>query len=130
MMNPVALVENHPACRKNDQGWAVLPNDSAWKPQLVLQLLSAKLMLAADDLLKVQQHADSTSQQAQALRMMLGGAGRKSPPIPYLISNFIQKKSVSAHLSAHSVAHVAVEQSCPAALCKVWEALCLQCIHC
>lgn len=98
LLNPVALVENHPACRKNEKGWGILPNQLVWKPHLILLLLSSKLLSETDSLLKLQQHTGAgagNNQQAQALRMLLGGAGRKMPPIPYLISSFIQKKSVS-----------------------------------
>lgn len=99
LLNPVALVENHPACRKNDQGWGILPNQQVWKPHLILLLLSSKLLSETDSLLKIQQNTGAANnQQANALRMLLGGAGRKMPPIPYLIASFIQKKSVSPGL--------------------------------
>ena len=93
LLNPVALVENHPACRKNDRGYAVLPNQLAWKPHLVLLLLSSKLLSDTDALLKIQQDSSAGDAQRRAMRMLL--AGRKMPPIPYLINSFIQKKSVS-----------------------------------
>lgn len=103
LLNPVALVENHPACRKNDQGWGILPNQQVWKPHLILLLLSSKLLSETDSLLKIQQNTGAANnQQANALRMLLGGAGRKMPPIPYLIASFIQKKSVSAGLLTHA----------------------------
>ena len=98
----MALVENHPACRKNEKGWGILPNQMVWKPHLILLLLSSKLLAQTDSLLKIQQNGDGgRSAQAQAMRMLLGGS-RKMPPIPYLIANFIQKKSVSpdSHIKA------------------------------
>lgn len=109
LLNPVALVENHPACRRNDQGWGILPNQQVWKPHLILLLLSSKLLSETDSLLKIQQNTGAANnQQANALRMLLGGAGRKMPPIPYLIASFIQKKSVSLGLliqSSNSTIH-------------------------
>uniref|UniRef100_A0A0D3B1E3 AIG1-type G domain-containing protein n=1 Tax=Brassica oleracea var. oleracea TaxID=109376 RepID=A0A0D3B1E3_BRAOL len=36
LVNPVSLVENHPACRTNRAGHRVLPNGQAWKPHLLL----------------------------------------------------------------------------------------------
>ena len=101
LLNPVALVENHPACRKNERGWGILPNQLVWKPHLILLLLSSKLLSETDTLLKIQANtggAAGGNSQAQALRMLLGGGGRKMPPIPYLIANFIQKKSVGSVL--------------------------------
>jgi hypothetical protein len=93
LLNPVALVENHPACRRNERGHAVLPNQLAWKPHLILLLLSSKLLSETDALLKIQQDSSAGDAQRRAMRMLL--AGRKMPPIPYLIASFIQKKSVS-----------------------------------
>ncbi len=93
LLNPVALVENHPACRKNERGHAVLPNQLVWKPHLILLLLSSKLLSETDALLKIQQDSSAGDAQRRAMRMLL--AGRKMPPIPYLIASFIQKKSVS-----------------------------------
>ncbi|DBA83589.1 TPA: hypothetical protein ACH3X1_006160 [Trebouxia sp. C0004] len=91
LLNPVALVENHPACRKNERGYAVLPNQLVWKPHLILLLLSSKLLSETDALLKIQQDSSAGDAQRRAMRMLL--AGRKMPPIPYLIASFIQKKS-------------------------------------
>lgn len=114
LLNPVALVENHPACRKNDRGWGILPNQQAWKPHLVLLLLSSKLLSETDSLLKIQQNtgAAASNQQAHALRMLLGGAGRKMPPIPYLIASFIQKKSVSPSSIKAVAQHAAKYDAC------------------
>ena len=98
LLNPVALVENHPACRKNGKGHAVLPNALAWKPHLILLLLSSKLLSDTDALLKIQQDSSAGDAQRRAMRMLL--AGRKMPPIPYLIASFIQKKSVGTHTYA------------------------------
>lgn len=119
LLNPVALVENHPACRKNEKGWGILPNQLVWKPHLILLLLSSKLLAQTDSLLKIQQNGDGgRNAQAQAMRMLLGGS-RKMPPIPYLIANFIQKKSVSRgshdeglHPSMTLVLHVLQHNAC------------------
>lgn len=87
-------MENHPNCRTNQQGQAVLPNQLAWKEHLTLLLLSSKLLADTDALLKIQQDSSAQENQRRAMRMLLGG--RKMPPIPYLLSNFITKKAVSA----------------------------------
>ena len=94
LLNPVALVENHPACRKNERGHAVLPNQMVWKPHFLLLLLSSKLLSDTDGLLKIQQGSDAQEAQRRAMRMLL--QGRKMPPIPYLLKDFVQKKSVSS----------------------------------
>ncbi|KAH0888311.1 hypothetical protein HID58_050740 [Brassica napus] len=39
LVNPVSLVENHPACRTNRAGHRVLPNGQAWKPHLLRPLV-------------------------------------------------------------------------------------------
>ena len=93
LLNPVALVENHPSCRTNAEGLAILPNQLAWKQHLTLLLLSSKLLADTDSLLKIQQDSSAQDAQRRAMRMLL--SGRKMPPIPYLIAGFIQKKSVS-----------------------------------
>lgn len=71
----------------------MLPNQLVWKPHLILLLLSSKLLSETDALLKIQQDSSAGDAQRRAMRMLL--AGRKMPPIPYLIASFIQKKSVS-----------------------------------
>ncbi|WZY80594.1 hypothetical protein YC2023_026978 [Brassica napus] len=43
-VNPVSLVENHPACRTNRAGQRVLPNGQAWKPHLLLLSFASKIL--------------------------------------------------------------------------------------
>ncbi|KAF3515317.1 hypothetical protein F2Q69_00000663 [Brassica cretica] len=44
LVNPVSLVENHPACRTNRAGQRVLPNGQAWKPHLLLLSFASKIL--------------------------------------------------------------------------------------
>ena len=82
LMNPVALAENHPACRTNRQGERVLPNGQVWKPQLLLLCFASKILTEANTLLNLQE----------------GGAGRqaaakqKVPPLPFLLSSLITSR--------------------------------------
>lgn len=81
LMNPVALVENHPACRTNRQGDRVLPNGQIWKPQLLLLCFASKILTEANSLLNLQEQ----------------GAGRqqgkhKVPPLPFLLSSLITSR--------------------------------------
>ena len=48
---PILPVENHPSCRTNAQQEPVLPNDHAWRPDLVLTLLVSRLLSQADSAL-------------------------------------------------------------------------------
>ncbi|KAJ6310825.1 hypothetical protein OIU76_015523 [Salix suchowensis] len=54
LVNPVSLVENHPACRRNRAGYRVLPNGQVWKPQLLLLSFASKILAEANTVLKVQ----------------------------------------------------------------------------
>uniref|UniRef100_A0A1J3F443 AIG1-type G domain-containing protein n=1 Tax=Noccaea caerulescens TaxID=107243 RepID=A0A1J3F443_NOCCA len=84
MMNPVALVENHPLCRKNREGVKVLPNGQTWRPQLLLLCYSLKVLSEANSLLKPQEPLDH--------RKVFGFRVR-SPPLPYLLSWLLQSRA-------------------------------------
>ena len=52
-MNPAALAENHPNCRKNDAGEPLLPNGTPWRQQLLMLGLSSKLLVDAEKALDI-----------------------------------------------------------------------------
>ena len=47
-MNPAALAETHPTCRKNEAGEPLLPNGTPWRQQLLMLGLSSKLLVDAE----------------------------------------------------------------------------------
>ncbi|GKB51796.1 translocase of chloroplast 120, chloroplastic-like protein [Tanacetum coccineum] len=81
LMNPVSLVENHSACRTNQNGQRVLPNGQVWKPHLLLLSFASKILVEANMLLKLQ---DSPPGKPFAARS-------RTPPLPYILKE--QKKS-------------------------------------
>ncbi|GLJ46998.1 hypothetical protein SUGI_0992030 [Cryptomeria japonica] len=83
LMNPVSLVENHSACRRNREGQRVLPNGQVWKPQLLLLCLSSKVLAEANALLKLQ---DNTPGKPLGLRT-------RAPPLPFLLSSLLQSRA-------------------------------------
>ncbi|KAK8542310.1 hypothetical protein V6N12_014911 [Hibiscus sabdariffa] len=84
LMNPVCLVENHLACRKNRDGQKVLPNGQTWRPQLLLLCYSIKVLSEANSLSKPQDPFDHRK---------LFGFRVRSPPLPYLLSWLLQSRS-------------------------------------
>ncbi|XP_031280532.1 translocase of chloroplast 159, chloroplastic [Pistacia vera] len=84
LMNPVSLVENHPACRKNRDGQKVLPNGQTWRPQLLLLCYSMKILSEASSLSKPQETLDHRK---------LFGFRVRSPPLPYLLSWLLQSRT-------------------------------------
>ncbi|RWR76548.1 translocase of chloroplast 159, chloroplastic [Cinnamomum micranthum f. kanehirae] len=83
LMNPVALVENHPSCRRNRVGQRVLPNGQNWRPQLLLLCYSSKILSEANSLLKPQ---DPSAGKLFGFRV-------RSPPLPYLLSSLLQSRA-------------------------------------
>ena len=81
LMNPVALVENHPACRTNRAGQRVLPNGQIWKPQLLLLCFASKVLAEANSFLKLQ---DSPAGKPSSSRI---------PPLPFLLSSLLQSRA-------------------------------------
>ena len=71
-MNPVSQVENHPRCRTNAEGEPLLPNDTAWKQQLVMFITSSKLLVDTENVLQIKQEpAQSRSQCANPLPTLM-----------------------------------------------------------
>ncbi|KAH7446364.1 hypothetical protein KP509_01G052900 [Ceratopteris richardii] len=83
LMNPVSLVENHTACRRNRSGERVLPNGQVWKPQLLLLCFASKILAEANSLLKLQ---DSTPARPFGVRSRV-------PPLPFLLSSLLQSRA-------------------------------------
>ncbi|KAL3676325.1 hypothetical protein R1sor_026273 [Riccia sorocarpa] len=83
LMNPVSLVENHPACRVNRARQRVLPNGQVWKPQLLLLCFASKILAEANSLLKLQ---DNTPGRPF-------GARPRVPPLPFLLSSLLQSRA-------------------------------------
>ncbi|XP_038986708.1 translocase of chloroplast 101, chloroplastic-like [Phoenix dactylifera] len=83
LMNPVALVENHPSCRRNREGQRVLPNGVSWRPQMLLLCYSSKILSEANSLLKLQDPSPGK----------LFGFRFRSPPLPYLLSSLLQSRA-------------------------------------
>jgi Toc86/159 family protein import component len=81
LMNPVALVENHSACRTNRSGQRVLPNGQVWKPQLLLLCFASKVLAEANSFLKLQ---DSPTGKPSSTRI---------PPLPFLLSSLLQSRA-------------------------------------
>lgn len=80
LMNPVALVENHPGCRTNRTGDRVLPNGQVWKPQLLLLCCAAKALAESHEALNSKGGPQ-------------GMVGRQRPPhLPYLFSSMLSAK--------------------------------------
>jgi Toc86/159 family protein import component len=82
LVNPVSLVENHSACRRNRAGHRVLPNGQVWKPQLLLLSFASKILAEANAILKVQ---DSPPKKQFATRS-------RAPPLPYLLSSLLRSR--------------------------------------
>ncbi|KAK9820840.1 hypothetical protein WJX81_004481 [Elliptochloris bilobata] len=88
LLNPVAPAENHPNCRRDGQGRAVLPGGQAWQQQLLMLCLSSKVLSDADALLKLPASNTAARSMAQMFRM-----GQRLPPIPHLLSVMVQPKA-------------------------------------
>ncbi|KAL9256180.1 Translocase of chloroplast 159, chloroplastic-like protein [Drosera capensis] len=83
VMNPVSLVENHPACRKNREGHKVLPNGQTWRPQLLLLCYSMKILSEASALSKPQEPFDP--------RKLFGMRSRLQ--LPHFLSSLLQTRA-------------------------------------
>ncbi|XP_019419768.1 PREDICTED: translocase of chloroplast 159, chloroplastic-like isoform X2 [Lupinus angustifolius] len=84
LMNPVALVENHPSCRKNRHGHKVLPNGQSWRPLLLLLCYAIKILSEASNVSKTQESYDTNR---------LFGFRVRAPPLPYLLSLLLQHRA-------------------------------------
>ncbi|KAK1273283.1 hypothetical protein QJS04_geneDACA009591 [Acorus gramineus] len=85
LMNPVALVENHSACRTNRAGQRVLPNGQVWKPQLLLLSFASKILAEANMLLKLEDSPPVRPFQTRG----------RVPPLPFLLSTLLQKAQLA-----------------------------------
>lgn len=83
LMNFVSLVENHPSCQRNSEGQGVLPNGITWKPQLLLQCYSSKILFEINSLLKLQ---DPSPRKFFGFQI-------RAPPLSYLLSSLLQSRS-------------------------------------
>ncbi|CAL9130279.1 unnamed protein product [Musa textilis] len=83
LMNPVALVENHPSCRRNREGQKVLPNGLSWRSQMLLLCYSSKILSEANSLLKFQGPSPGK----------LFGLRLRPPPLPFLLSSLLQSRA-------------------------------------
>ncbi|CAK8531135.1 unnamed protein product [Lathyrus sativus] len=83
VMNPVALVENHPSCRRNRDGHKVLPNGQTWRPLLLLLCYSMKILSEAASLSKTQELFDYKK---------VFGHRFRTPSLPYLLSWLMQQR--------------------------------------
>ncbi|CAA0807764.1 Translocase of chloroplast 132- chloroplastic [Striga hermonthica] len=77
-MNPVALAENHPSCRKNRDGQPVLPDGQLWISNLLLLCFVSKILREASELLWI-------IREKKPLVPRLG-----FPSLPVLLSTFLQ----------------------------------------
>nr|GEX97060.1 zinc finger, CCHC-type, retrotransposon Gag domain protein [Tanacetum cinerariifolium] len=82
LMNPVSLVENHSACRKNQNGQRVLPNGQVWKPHLLLLSFASKILVEANMLLNLQASPPGKPFAARS----------RTPPLPYILSTLLQSR--------------------------------------
>ncbi|CAI5493596.1 unnamed protein product [Closterium sp. Naga37s-1] len=79
LLNPVALAENHPACRTNRTGDRVLPNGQVWRPQLLLLCFASKCLSEANSVLEIGGPASARAQRGRS----------RMPPLPYLLSSLL-----------------------------------------
>uniref|UniRef100_A0A2P2K9C8 AIG1-type G domain-containing protein n=1 Tax=Rhizophora mucronata TaxID=61149 RepID=A0A2P2K9C8_RHIMU len=83
--NPVLLVENHPQCKKNSMGEAILPNGQVWRSQFLLLCLCTRVLGDVSGLLKFQDSIE------------LGPlVTPRVPSLPHLLSSLLQHRSLSA----------------------------------
>ncbi|MBA0600101.1 translocase of chloroplast 159, chloroplastic [Gossypium raimondii] len=83
MMQPVALVENHPLCQGDRNGEFLLPNGKTWRSQLLLLCYSVKILSEASCLSKPQDPLDHHKLFSSQIH---------SPPLPYFLSSLLQSR--------------------------------------
>ncbi|PUZ64078.1 hypothetical protein GQ55_3G114800 [Panicum hallii var. hallii] len=81
LMNPIALVENHPSCRRNHEGHKVLPNGQSWRHQMLLLCYSSKILSEANSLLKSQ---DPNPREIFGFHFQ---------PLPFMLSSLLQSRA-------------------------------------
>lgn len=92
LMNPMALAENHPTCRRDDAGEPILPNGVPWRQQLLMLGLSSKLLVDCEQALDVKKGLGSGAGNNSIAAQMSRYRPQKLPPIPYLLSQMIQPR--------------------------------------
>ncbi|XP_002969578.2 translocase of chloroplast 120, chloroplastic [Selaginella moellendorffii] len=83
LLNPVTLIENHPACRTNRAGERVLPNGMVWRPELLLLCFSARILAEANTYLKLPESMPLTRLCER----------RSGSPMPVLLASMLQARS-------------------------------------
>ncbi|PPD87807.1 hypothetical protein GOBAR_DD15261 [Gossypium barbadense] len=83
MMQPVALVENHPLCQGDRNGEFLLPNGKTWRSQLLLLCYSVKILSEASCLSKPQDPLDHHKLFSSQIH---------SPPLPYFLSSLLRSR--------------------------------------
>ncbi|CAN6345308.1 unnamed protein product [Urochloa humidicola] len=83
LMNPVALVENHPFHRRNNESENVLPNAQSWRHQILLLFYSAKILSEANSILKLQ---DPNPKNRSGFHF-------HSQPLHFMLSSFLQSRA-------------------------------------
>ncbi|RLN00406.1 hypothetical protein C2845_PM06G06880 [Panicum miliaceum] len=81
LMNPIALVENHPSCRRNHEGHKVLPNGQSWRHQMLLLFYSSKILSEDNSLLKSQ---DPNPREIFGFHFQ---------PLPFMLSSLLQSRA-------------------------------------
>ncbi|RMZ53637.1 hypothetical protein APUTEX25_003171, partial [Auxenochlorella protothecoides] len=89
MMNPVALVENSPACARGAGGEPVLPNGVAWRRHLLMLCATTRVLNEASTLLKPGRGAKSPPGGARA-PPGFGGGSMKVPPMAWLLAKLVE----------------------------------------
>jgi hypothetical protein len=85
LMNPVALVDNSPACTRSSDGEPMLPNGTPWRRQLLMLCFTTKVLNEANNLLK----PGDAGGRGGAARMMNPYMGMKVPPLGWLLSRLV-----------------------------------------
>lgn len=88
LMNPVALAENSPACARNGEGDAVLPNGTPWRRHLFMLCFSTRVLHEANSLLKPGDSAGGRGAGGGGNPFM----GMKAPPMGWLLSRLVDFK--------------------------------------
>ena len=78
-MCPMAGAENHPRCRRNEQGQPLLVNGVAWQQYLMLLMMSTKLLTECDKVLKVGPNALCSQRLGCRKQTHLQGKGSAAP---------------------------------------------------
>eukprot|EP00746_Dinoflagellata_sp_MGD_P157838 gnl/MRDRNA2_/MRDRNA2_86329_c0_seq1.p1 gnl/MRDRNA2_/MRDRNA2_86329_c0~~gnl/MRDRNA2_/MRDRNA2_86329_c0_seq1.p1 ORF type:complete len:822 (+),score=18.39 gnl/MRDRNA2_/MRDRNA2_86329_c0_seq1:18-2483(+) len=77
-------VENHPLCRKDKNGFHVLPNEIAWLPELLTMFVACSILKEGD---KIISRAATKKKSQNELLSILGYGNR--PPLPNLLQQLM-----------------------------------------